>query len=37
MRWQSSPGDFAAPGLTWEKPRIGHLQHATDPITWLDP
>ena len=37
VRWQSKPGDFAALGGTWNRPRIGYLQHATDPITWLDP
>lgn len=37
VRWQSKPGDFAALGGTWNRPRVGYLQHATDPITWLDP
>ncbi|MFJ6417321.1 alpha/beta hydrolase [Paeniglutamicibacter sp. NPDC091659] len=37
VRWQSKPGDFAALGGSWQQPRIGYLQHATDPITWLDP
>ncbi|MGL3804651.1 alpha/beta hydrolase [Paeniglutamicibacter sp. R2-26] len=37
VRWQSKPGDFAALGGSWRQPRIGYLQHATDPITWLDP
>lgn len=37
VRWQSKPGDFLEPAGTWEQPRIGYLQHATDPITWLDP
>lgn len=37
VRWQSNPGDFARLGGEWRQPRIGYLQHATDPITWLDP
>ncbi|WP_181149792.1 alpha/beta-hydrolase family protein [Arthrobacter sp. MYb227] len=37
VRWQSNPGDFAALTGTWAQPRVGYLQHATDPITWLDP
>ncbi|MCH8560983.1 alpha/beta-hydrolase family protein [Nesterenkonia sp. DZ6] len=37
VRWQSKPGDFAALGGSWRQPRLGYLQHATDPITWLDP
>lgn len=37
VRWQSKPGDFAALTGTWDQPRVGYLQHATDPITWLDP
>lgn len=37
VRWQSNPGDFAALAGTWDQPRVGYLQHATDPITWLDP
>ncbi|GAA1163946.1 alpha/beta-hydrolase family protein [Nesterenkonia sandarakina] len=37
VRWQSKPGDFAALGGAWQQPRLGYLQHATDPITWLDP
>lgn len=37
VRWQSKPGDFATLGDGWQQPRIGYLQHATDPITWLDP
>ncbi|MHA7283242.1 alpha/beta-hydrolase family protein [Arthrobacter sp. TMS2-4] len=37
VRWQSKPGDFAALAGPWEQPRLGYLQHATDPITWLDP
>ena len=37
MRWQSKPGDFAALEGPWREPRLGYLQHATDPITWLDP
>lgn len=36
VRWQSKPGDFQALGGAWDAPRIGYLQHATDPITWLD-
>ncbi|MDO5744939.1 MAG: alpha/beta hydrolase [Micrococcaceae bacterium] len=37
VRWQSNPGDFQGLGGIWKAPRIGYLQHATDPITWLDP
>lgn len=37
VRWQSKPGDFAKLGGEWQQPRVGYLQHATDPITWLDP
>ena len=37
VRWQSKPGDFAALAGKWDQPRVGYLQHATDPITWLDP
>lgn len=37
VRWQSKPGDFAALEGPWREPRLGYLQHATDPITWLDP
>ncbi len=37
VRWQSKPGDFAAVAGDWEQPRMGYLQHATDPITWLEP
>lgn len=37
VRWQSKPGDFAALQGSWREPRLGYLQHATDPITWLDP
>ena len=37
VRWQSKPGDFGTPGGEWRQPRLGYLQHATDPITWLDP
>ncbi|EMQ97128.1 alpha/beta hydrolase [Paeniglutamicibacter gangotriensis] len=36
VRWQSKPGDFANLAGTWNQPRVGYLQHATDPITWLD-
>ncbi len=36
VRWQSKPGDFVELGGTWEQPRLGYLQHATDPITcWI--
>lgn len=37
VRWQSKPGDFQQLGGEWRQPRLGYLQHATDPITWLDP
>ncbi|MBP2214909.1 alpha/beta-hydrolase family protein [Arthrobacter sp. CAN_C5] len=37
VRWQSKPGDFGQLGGEWRQPRLGYLQHATDPITWLDP
>lgn len=37
VRWQSKPGDFERLGGEWRQPRLGYLQHATDPITWLDP
>ncbi|MEX5255231.1 alpha/beta hydrolase [Kocuria arenosa] len=37
VRWLSNPGDFEAVPGPWERPRIAYLQHATDPITWLDP
>ncbi|MBE1514866.1 alpha/beta-hydrolase family protein [Nesterenkonia halotolerans] len=37
VRWQSKPGDFAELPGPWRQPRIGYLQHATDPITWLEP
>ena len=37
VRWQSKPGDFDQLGANWRQPRLGYLQHATDPITWLDP
>lgn len=37
VRWLSVPGDFDAVPGPWERPRIAYLQHATDPITWLDP
>lgn len=37
VRWLSVPGDFEAVPGPWERPRIAYLQHATDPITWLDP
>lgn len=37
VRWQSKPGDFEKLGRGWQQPRVGYLQHATDPITWLDP
>ncbi|WP_199278775.1 alpha/beta-hydrolase family protein [Arthrobacter sp. CAN_A2] len=37
VRWQSKPGDFETLDGEWEQPRLGYLQHATDPITWLDP
>ncbi|GAA1116211.1 alpha/beta-hydrolase family protein [Arthrobacter flavus] len=37
VRWQSKPGDFDQLRGDWQLPRLGYLQHATDPITWLDP
>nr|WP_237715196.1 alpha/beta-hydrolase family protein [Arthrobacter sp. TB 23] len=37
VRWQSKPGDFEQLRDEWRQPRVGYLQHATDPITWLDP
>lgn len=37
VRWLSVPGDFDTVPGPWERPRIAYLQHATDPITWLDP
>ena len=37
VRWLSVPGDFEQLPGPWEQPRIAYLQHATDPITWLDP
>ncbi len=37
VHWQSKPGDFATLGGDWQQPRLGYLQHATDPISWLDP
>ena len=36
VRWASKPGDFDAIAGQWEAPRVGYLQHATDPVTWLD-
>ncbi len=37
VRWISSPGDDAGLTAVWEEPRVLYLQHATDPVTWLDP
>lgn len=34
VRWLSREDD-ALPG-PWEHPRVLYLQHATDPVTWLD-
>lgn len=32
----SESGDTWDGDGTWEEPRVGYLQHANDPITWLD-
>lgn len=37
VRWASSPADLASPAGAWAEPRVAYLQHATDPITWLNP
>lgn len=37
VRWLSNPGDFERLPGDWESTRIVYLQHATDPITWLEP
>lgn len=37
VRWASSPADLEVPAGPWEAPRVAYLQHATDPITWLNP
>lgn len=32
----SSNGDEWAGSGSWQAPRLGYLQHANDPVTWLD-
>ena len=37
VRWASLPGDLRVLAGPWEAPRVVFLQHATDPVTWLQP
>ena len=36
VRWASLPGDLDVLPGPWDQPRVVFLQHATDPVTWLD-
>ncbi|QIM17520.1 hypothetical protein G7066_00160 [Leucobacter coleopterorum] len=35
VRFSSNGEDWSGAG-TWRAPRVGYLQHANDPVTWLD-
>jgi len=36
VRFAEERVDWAKPSTDWDRPRIGYLQHANDPITWWD-
>ncbi|MER7501781.1 alpha/beta-hydrolase family protein [Nonomuraea pusilla] len=36
-RFAQGPGDLAAPGGPWPRPRVVYLQNASDPVVWLSP
>ena len=37
VRWAAVPADLATPTTPWASPRMGYLQHASDPIVWWSP
>jgi uncharacterized membrane protein len=37
IRFANHPEDFGSPAGLWREPRIGYLQHASDPVVWWSP